>query len=266
MDGEEVCGAVVEARAAGGDDVADELVPGDVGGHPVADPAVIGIDRLGAELRAGDEKDVTPFIGPVIDELGAGKDKLDEPLVLPRGGVGEERANFLRGRESANRVEEGAADEGGVVARGGWLEVELLELGEDEGVDDVGPGGGGEGGGGNVVGEGGDDPGDTDSRGEPGGDGPGAVANCRDGARQVGRSGRVDGGHRLVGGGKPCPTGDVAGGAVGVAGGDGESGGGTFLEGDLRRGDIDPHEGLLVGRRAGAAGGDPGGEERIVGA
>ncbi len=186
--------------------------------------------------------------------------------MLPRGGVGEERANFLRGRESSDRVEEGAADEGGVVARRGGLEVELLELSENEGVDEVGPGGGGKRGGGNVVGEGGDDAGDSDARGEPGGDGPGAVADGRDGACQVGRGGRVDGGYRLIGGGKPGPAGDVARGAVGVAGGDGESGGGIFLKGDFRRGDIDPHEGLLVGQRAGAAGGDPGSEERVVGA
>ena len=266
MDGEEVCGAVVEARAARRDDVAGESVPGDIRGHPVADPAVVGVDGLRPELRAGDEENVTPFIAPVIDELGAREDELDEPLVLPRRGIGEERPDLFGGREPADRVEEDAADEGGVVAGRGGLEVELLELGENEGVDEVGPGGGGKGGGGNVVGEGGDDAGDADPRGEPGGDGPGAVADCRDGASEIGRGGRVDGGHRFVGGGKARPAGDVAGGAVGVAGGDGEPGRAIFLKGDLRWGDIDPDEGLLGGGGAGAAGGDPGGQEGVIGA
>ena len=266
VDGEEICGAVVEARAARRDDVAGESVPGDIRGHPVADPAVVGVDGLGPELRAGDEENVAPFIAPVIDELGARKEQLDEPLVLPRRGIGEKGPDLLGGREPADRVEEGAADEGGVVAGGGGLEVELLELGEDEGVDEVGPGGGGKRGGRNVVGEGGDDAGDADSRGEPSGDGPGAVADRRDGACQVGRGGRIDGGHRFVSGGKPGPARDVAGGAVGVAGGDGEPGGAIFLKGDFRWGDVDPDEGLLGGGRAGAAGGDPGGQEGVVGA
>ena len=144
--------------------------------------------------------------------------------------------------------------------------MELLELGEDEGVDEAGPGGGGKGGGGNVVGKRSDDTGDSDPRGEPGGDGPGAVTDGRDGACEIGRGGRVDGGHRFVGGGKPGPAGDVAGGAVGVAGGDGEPGRAIFLKGDLRRGDIDADEGLLGGGGAGAAGGDPGGQEGVIGA
>ena len=77
---------------------------------------------------------------------------------------------------------------------------------------------------------------------------------------------RIDRGDRLVGGGNPRPARDVARGSVGVAGGDGKACRRPFPQNDFRRGDLDADKRLLFRRRAGAAGGDPLRQQRVVGA
>ncbi len=128
-EGVEVRRPVLHAFAGGRDDLAHQLVPGRVGRHLLADPLVIGLERLGPEPRAVEHQQVGPLIRPVVGELGPGKQAFDQRIALAR------RTN-RRGRcatsstvgSQPDRVEIRPADEFGVGAgrRGGQVQPRQL--------------------------------------------------------------------------------------------------------------------------------------------
>ena len=134
----EVDRRVAEVAAAGGEQLADEPVVGLVLADGGADPAVIGLRGVGPEVDGElglDAQQVAPLHGPVVGELGAFEQAVDEGGAFVGVGVGEELRGFLGGGQRADDVEEGAAEEDGVGREVGGLDVEAFEAGEDAGVD-----------------------------------------------------------------------------------------------------------------------------------
>ena len=156
--GEVVRRAVLEARPAGGEQVGHDPVPRGVLRHAVADPLVVGVHRGRPQLGAGYEQHVGPLVGPIVHELRAGEQQFDEPFTLAGRSILPKSVHLLGARQPADRVEEGTAEERGVVARRRRLETKLLQLHEHQVVDQVGPRSLGEDVGRHVVREGGDDP------------------------------------------------------------------------------------------------------------
>ena len=126
----EVHRADAEIAAAGGEQLADELVVGLVLGERRPDPAVIRLRGVGPEVDGKlrlDPQHVAPLHRPVIGKLvplRAGG-RSGPPLVL-RVRVLEERPCFLRGGQRADQVQIDAADEHGVGAEDGPV-IERLE-------------------------------------------------------------------------------------------------------------------------------------------
>ena len=131
-------GAFAEIAAAGGEQFADEAVVGLVFADGGADPVVIGLCGIGPEIDGElglDAQEVAPLHGPVVGELGAFEQAVDEGSAFGGVGVCEELRRFLRGGQGADDVEVGAAEEDGVGREVGGLDVEALQSGEDAGVD-----------------------------------------------------------------------------------------------------------------------------------
>ena len=139
VDEEVVDRALLVASARRGRQLARERVPGLVGGHTLPDPVVESLCALAAELPARDEQDVGPLVRPVVDELRPLQQRVDEPFPLGGRGVGPEAIHVLGPGEDAGGVEESAPDELGVGAQAGGGEVELLQLGQHQVVDEVAP-------------------------------------------------------------------------------------------------------------------------------
>ena len=108
------------------------------------DPLVIRFERLGPQPLAGDEQHVGPFVRPVIDEFRPREQRIDQPIALVGGGVGQEGAGFVGGRQRADRVEKGAAQECRVVARRRRRNAQGLQLCQHQLVDEIPPRRGGE--------------------------------------------------------------------------------------------------------------------------
>jgi hypothetical protein len=114
VEDEIVKGAVGAGRAGACEDVAGEFVPVLVVLDGVADPVVEGPHGGRAEFAGGDEEKVRVFVGPVVGELFAFEETVDESGAFVGACVGEELFGFFGGGEDAGGVEEGAADEDGV--------------------------------------------------------------------------------------------------------------------------------------------------------
>ena len=114
----EVGGSVLVSRSAGGNQVACELVPGRIGGHVVADPLRVGLHGLGFEFRAGDQEQVGPFVGPVVDVFGSSEQSFDQSSPSVGIGVAEKGPCFVGRGEHAERIESGTTQEFGVFGLG----------------------------------------------------------------------------------------------------------------------------------------------------
>ena len=87
----EIIKRAILPRASGAcKDFACELVPRLVLAYAVADPVVEGPHRVRPQLAAGDEQQIRPFIGPIIDELFTFEQPVDHFRALIRRFVGEE--------------------------------------------------------------------------------------------------------------------------------------------------------------------------------
>src|ERR1019366_6997506 len=73
--------------------------------------------------------------GPIVGELGAVEETVNEGGAFGGVAVGEELGSFLRGGQGADDVEVGAAEEYGVGREISGLDVEAFEAVEDAGVD-----------------------------------------------------------------------------------------------------------------------------------
>ncbi len=137
----EVDRADAEIAAAGGEQLADELVVRLVLGDRRPDPAVIGLGRIGPEIDGElrlDPQDVAPFHRPVVRELIPLQQTIDQrrALVL-RVRILDELPGLLRRGQRADHVQIGAADKHRVGAEDG-LDVQRRQLGEHDLVDFVG--------------------------------------------------------------------------------------------------------------------------------
>ena len=137
MEGEVVGGSVAQGRALRGDDRSRELVPRLVLLHALTYEPIEGPHRGGRKPIRGDKEEVGPFIGPVVDELGAGKKPVDELDAFLGVGIDEVGANLVGSRQRSGGVERCPADESRVVRRARWRDCQRFELGEILLVDRV---------------------------------------------------------------------------------------------------------------------------------
>ncbi len=206
-------GAVGERAAAGGDDGAGELVVGHVAAEGGPEPPIEVVNRLDADPVRVRAQEVGPLAGPEVGVFGLVQEVGDQPVALLGRGVVEVRADLVRGRQAADGVEVGAAEEGGVVRRFGGGEAEGLELGPDVLVNEVAAGERGVEVGGDLAGKrdgdvaGGEVPLKTGGDGGLAGDGAGADQAVL-----------IDGHQGALAGLEGGEGGDVSGGAVGVLG------------------------------------------------
>ena len=235
---------VFEGAAAGGDDLLGELVEGFVLGDAVADPIVEDAHAVVVELALFDLEEVGPFQGPEVGELGTLEKGVDEPGALVGGGVGDEGLGVGGGRDEAEEVEPGAADEEGVAAQIGGVHAQEAQFLEDLFVD--------------VVVRGRVAPGEVGPRGDEG-DGDGDL--FAEVADEDGGLAGFFGGDVAIGGDfgdlvvrvVDGEAGDVAGGAVGEFRGDFEADVFGGLDDDVA-GDLDVELGDFRGLDAGVGG------------
>ena len=69
MDRPVIGGAILARVARGRVDLVDELVPGLVGCHALADPVVVAPYTFVGEVVARYQQQVGPLVSPVVDEL-----------------------------------------------------------------------------------------------------------------------------------------------------------------------------------------------------
>ena len=131
----EVDRADAEIAAAGGEQLADELVIRLVLRDGRPDPAVIGLGRVGPEIDGElrlDPQDVAPFHRPVIGELVPLQQTVDqEPAFVLRVRVLDELPGLFRGGQRADHIQIGAPDKHRVGAEGG-LDAQRGQLGQDK--------------------------------------------------------------------------------------------------------------------------------------
>jgi len=139
VDGKKISRPVLKARAAGRHQFPHERVPREVGRHAVANPAVVGIDRLRPQFLTIHKQNVAPFIGPVVDKLGPGQEQGDESLLLLRRRVSEVPIHLFGRWQTADRVEKRPSHECRIVAPRRRSQPQLAELGQVELIDQVCP-------------------------------------------------------------------------------------------------------------------------------
>ncbi len=137
-------GAVLPNRAAGRDELADELVVGLVGADRVLDPELVGgLGLRGADAEAGvDPQNVRPEIVGVAHVALASEQLGDKPGAFVGILRAVEALRLLDRRNAADDVEMGAAHEGRVVDGLVRPQTLLREHRLDEAVDLRGGGGG----------------------------------------------------------------------------------------------------------------------------
>ena len=128
---------VLTGAAGTGKNLAGELVPGLVGLHPVADPIVESPHRGRTQLTAGNQQQVGPFVGPIIDEFVLLQEAVDQLGALVFGTVAQEGFHVLGGGQRARSIQVRAADKGRVVRDFRWRDVQLLQLVDHQIVDVV---------------------------------------------------------------------------------------------------------------------------------
>src|SRR5207247_1026486 len=127
-----------------------KLIPGDL----LADKTVVGfvgVERLdhiiaiAPHIRArlvafeaggvGVASQVKPMTAPALSVLRRGKQPVHNLGESVRGTVGQKRLRLLGGWRQTDEIEGGAAEQRDLIRGRAGLEVLLLELGQDEGVD-----------------------------------------------------------------------------------------------------------------------------------
>ena len=101
-------------------------------------PAVIGLHRVGPEVDGElrlDPQQVAPLHGPVVGELVALQQPVDQGAAFVGVAVREELRGLLGGGQRADDVQIDAPDKHRVGAEVGRLDAQPLPLGEDQLVD-----------------------------------------------------------------------------------------------------------------------------------
>src|SRR5436190_2033208 len=83
-------GAGAVGVAAGGEDLAGELVEGFVLAERLADPLVEDVDTLDAGAERVGAEEVAPLVGPVVGVVGVVQEAVDQFVPLVGRGVGKE--------------------------------------------------------------------------------------------------------------------------------------------------------------------------------
>ncbi len=134
----EVGGRLAEIAAAGGEEVVGEAVVGAIFENRGVDPMVVGLGGIGPEVDGElgfDAQEVAPLGGPVVGELVAREQAIDEGGSLVGIGARQEVGGLFGGGQGADDVEIGAAEEDGVGREAGGLDAQLLPVREDQLVD-----------------------------------------------------------------------------------------------------------------------------------
>ena len=129
---------VAEIAAAGGEHLADEPVVRHVLLDARADPAVIGLHRVGPELDGElrlDPQQVAPLHRPVVGELVALQEAIDQLAAFVGVGILEELPRLVGRGQRADHVQVGPAEENPVGADPGRRDAQLFQPAEDQLVD-----------------------------------------------------------------------------------------------------------------------------------
>ena len=128
---------VFPVRATRRQDGPDELVVRRVRGDLIVDPVAKSRRSLDAQEFAVDLKKVGPLVGPVIDELGAADQAIDQFVALDPAValVGQELPHIIGRRRQPDEVQIDAADEIRVIREPGRKDLHPLPLGGHQFVD-----------------------------------------------------------------------------------------------------------------------------------
>ena len=137
MEREIVGGSVAQGRPFRGDDRPRKLIPRLIVGNALSHKAIKRPHRGGRELVRRDEEEVRPPVGPVVDELRASKEPVDELDTLGGVFVFQKRSDLIRTRECSGGVERRAAEERRVVGGSRRRDRQRFELGEILVVDRI---------------------------------------------------------------------------------------------------------------------------------
>ena len=127
-----------EIAAAFGEHLADKAVVGLVLAEGGANPVVIGLGGVGPEVDGElglDPQQIAPLHGPVIRELVALEEAVDQGGALVGVAVRQELGGRLRSGERADDVEIGPAEEDRVGAEVRRGDAQALEVCENQLVD-----------------------------------------------------------------------------------------------------------------------------------
>ena len=231
---------IAQPAAVGRHHFAGKAVPRFVVGHALPHPLVERPHRRLWQPTGGDEQQVGPLVRPVIDVFRPLQQSIDQPVAAVGRFIGQELAHLFRSGQRPGAVEEGAADELAVAAQRRRRQVQTLQLLQDQGVDEVVPGGSSEHLQVHRLRQWRQDAPGGDLVGEPDGDGRLAVAGH--GRLALG----IDGGHQVVAAVVLGPAGHVLHAAIGVPGPHGQLQCVLRLERGLRRLDLQPHNAGVV--------------------
>ena len=135
----EICRSIVHRAALGDNDLARETVPRGIGRDVKPNPIVIRPHRRSFKLFAADQQKVGPFVGPVIDEFGPPKKRLDHLVAFTGSFIRKKITRFLRGWQNAGRIQESAAKELFIAAARRRRQVQVLELFQNKIIDKTSP-------------------------------------------------------------------------------------------------------------------------------
>ncbi len=129
---------VAEIAAAGREHLADEPVVRHVLLDARANPAVIGLHRVGPELDGElrlDPQQVAPLHRPVVGELVSLQETIDELAAFVAVRILQELPGLFGRRQGADHVEVDPAHEDAVGTDSGGRDAQLLQPAEDQLVD-----------------------------------------------------------------------------------------------------------------------------------
>jgi hypothetical protein len=139
LDGaKEIGRADAEVAAARREQLAGELIVGQVVPHRRAHPAMIRLRGVRPEVDGKfrfNPQQIAPLRCPIIGKLLAGEEVFNQSRALVGRRVLQEAACFRRRGQSADDIEEGATDEGCVRAQRRGFDPEVLQAGEHDPVD-----------------------------------------------------------------------------------------------------------------------------------
>ncbi len=130
-------GSVAPSTPLGGNQLADELVIGEVLAKGGSQPCIQVPDGLDTDtVGIGPEK-VRPFVGPEVGVFGTVEELVNESVTFVRRSISEKGAGFLGRGEPADHSEVGTAQKRGIGSGAGGEHAEEFQLLPNQVVDFV---------------------------------------------------------------------------------------------------------------------------------